>query len=273
MATAISRAGTPQAITPDWLVVATRLLALQPLAGIAIAIVVAALNGKVHSLVPVVTFGSILAFSFWGEHSATTFGWDRYYLPAIPMVVAVTLACWTPNARPGRWRRLDPLPTKLSAALLGASIFIAFPITAKSMLNKDIGNHQLEFGLNSLLDPRRYPPDEQKYRRAGVDGRVLAAYRDDKHLPDGSVLMDTFMNWGVWLNSNNPKQFLIDTDYDFKPALNRPWDFGVQYILVTNPAFNAAEDTVQKRYPTMWLDGAGIGTLVHSSIGAFGQEQ
>lgn len=275
VATAISRAGTPAAITPDWLVVATRLLALQPFAAIAVAVgfLAAAYNRKPHSLVPVVTFGAMLAFSFWGEYTATTFGWYRYYLPAIPMVIAVVLACWTPTARPAHGWRLDSFPTKLGAALLCTSLFIAFPVTAKSMLNKDIGNHQLEFGLNSLLDPRRYPPDEQWYRRVGVDDRVLAAYLDDRHLPDGAVLMDTFMNWGVWLASTNPKQFLIDTDYDFKPALNRPWDFGVQYILVTNPAFNAADDAVIKRYPKMWSEGADIGTLVHSSVGAFGQEQ
>ncbi|MGZ8746196.1 MAG: hypothetical protein ACXWZ2_03985 [Mycobacterium sp.] len=44
-------------------------------------------------------------------------------------------------------------------------------------------------------------------------------------------------------------------------------------MLVTNPQYNAVPDTVLTRYPTMWADGAGIGVLVQSAQGAFGQEQ
>ena len=275
VATSLARGAGVVDIGQEWMVLAIRTLAMQPFTGfaVAIAVVIVVSTRRIDGLLPVVTLGSILAFSLWGAYTDTTFGWFRYYLPAVPMVIVIALIWWTPTDEPvSRWR-MNTTPSRLGAAVLSLSLLIGVPLSAVSMLNKDIGNHQLQFGLNSLLDPDRHPPDEQWYRRVGVDDRILAAYLDRQNLPDGSVLMDTFMNWGVWLASNDPKQFIIDTDFDYTAALNRPWDFGVQYVLVTNPQYNAAPDTVLTRYPTMWADGAGIGVLVHSAQGAFGQEQ
>ena len=275
VATSLARGAGVADIGQEWMVLAIRTLAMQPFTGfaVAIAVVIVVSTRRIDGLLPVVTLGSILAFSLWGAYTDTTFGWFRYYLPAVPMVIVIALIWWTPTDEPvSRWR-MNTTPSRLGAAVLSLSLLIGVPLSAVSMLNKDIGNHQLQFGLNSLLDPDRHPPDEQWYRRVGVDDRILAAYLDRQNLPDGSVLMDTFMNWGVWLASNDPKQFIIDTDFDYTAALNRPWDFGVQYVLVTNPQYNAAPDTVLTRYPTMWADGAGIGVLVHSAQGAFGQEQ
>jgi hypothetical protein len=56
-----------------------------------------------------------------------------------------------------------------------------------------------------------------------------------------------------------------------KSRLNRPWELGVKYIVVTQSG-NASIDAINQRYPTLWDDGAGIGKLVHSSQGAFGKE-
>jgi len=85
-------------------------------------------------------------------------------------------------------------------------------------------------------------------------------------------LMDTFFGWGIWLASDDPKQFVVTSDYDFTPALNRPWDFGIQYIVLSNPALSDA-DAVHQRYPTMWFDGAGFATLVYSANGPGGDER
>lgn len=275
VSTSLARDSGMLDVPHEWMLLAIRTLAMQPFTGfaVAIAVVVIVSTRRIDGLIPIVTFGSILAFSLWGAYTDTTFGWFRYYMPAIPMVIVLALIWWTPTEMPiSRWR-MNTIPSRFGAAVLSLSLLVCVPVSAISMLDKDIGNHHLQFGLNSLLDPDTYPPHEQWYRRVGVDDRILAAYLDRQNLPDGSVLMDTFMNWGVWLASNDPKQFIIDTDFDYAAALNRPWDFGVRYLLVTNPEYNAAPDTVLTRYPTMWDDGAGIGVLVHSAQGAFGQEQ
>jgi hypothetical protein len=45
---------------------------------------------------------------------------------------------------------------------------------------------------------------------------------DSLHLPDGTVLMDTFIGWDVWLDSSRRKQFVITSDSDFIATLNKP---------------------------------------------------
>ena len=223
---------------------------------------VAILKRRVDILVPIAVLGAILVFAAWGHYTVSTFGWFRFYLPAIPLVIVLALVCWVPTSEPvGRWR-LDSLPTRMAAVLLTASTLAGTPVTAQAMLDDDnTTNQPLLLGLNSMINPHRYPPEV--YRRMTAPDQILADYLDRKNLPEGSVLTDTFVSSLVWLASDNPKQFLITSDYDFTAALNRPWEFGVRYILVSNPAGNAAKDAITERYPSMWADGAGIGRLAH----------
>ena len=276
VAGAVARSGPQaEAASDDWVVIAARMLGMQPLVGLAAAgaLALGVLSRKADALVPVFTFGPVLAFAAWGQYSSTTFGWFRFYLLAIPLVICVALVCWEPVATSARaWWRADSVPSRVGAGLLCASLAIGLPVTVHAMSNERIGNQQLQFGFKSLLDPDRYPPTEQWYRRLMVNDRSLAGYFDRKGLAEGSVLMDTFNTWGIWLASRNPKQFVITSDYDFTTVLNRPWDFGVKYIVASNPVISDA-DALNIRYPTLWSDGAGLGTLVHSVYGATGDER
>ncbi|MET0473787.1 MAG: glycosyltransferase family 39 protein [Mycobacterium sp.] len=259
-----------------WLVIAERLFAMQPFVGIAIILAAAlgALRVRVEAAVPVAVLGAVLIFAAWGQYSATTFGWFRFYILAVPLVVVVALVCWRPGAAAvGRWHPLS-FPSALGAGLLTVSMVVGIPVTTRSLLDEDItSGNQVILGVASLFDPQRYPPEERWYRRMGDDDRMLAKYLDGQNLPDGSVLADTFQIKLLWLASTHPRQFVITSDYDFTAALNRPWDHGVRYIVVTNPAGNAALDAINKRYPTLWADGAGIGTLSHSADGPFREER
>jgi hypothetical protein len=105
-----------------------------------------------------------------------------------------------------------------------------------------------------------------------TNGRLMADYLDRQRLPAGSVLMDTSYTGLVWLSSVNPKQFVVTSDDDFKAALNRPWEYGVTYLLVSNPSFTNA-DAVNLRYPTLWNDGAGFSKLVYSMSVANNEER
>nr|WP_228768746.1 glycosyltransferase family 39 protein [Mycolicibacterium malmesburyense] len=264
-----------EAASSDWVVIAARLLGMQPFVAVAAAATVAysVMRQKVEALVPVAVMGPVLAFAIWGQYTSATFGWFRFYLLAIPLVICIALVLWEPGQQPGNplWRA-ETAASRAGAALLCASLIIGIPVTVAAMSDERIGNQQLQFGLRSLLDPQQYPPTEQWYRRLMVNDRALADYFDRKQLPDGSVLMDTFNTWGVWLASDRPRQFVITSDYDFTATLNRPWDFGIQYIVASNPAISNA-DALNLRYPTLWQDGAGLGTLVHSVYGATGDER
>ncbi len=275
VAGAVRRGGLQaRAASDDWWVIAARLLGMQPFLAVAAAgaIAAAAITRRTALLVPVVTFGPILAFAVWGQFSSATFGWFRFYLLAVPMVVCIALLCWAPADAPRRAWQADTALSRAGAALIALSIAVGYPVTVRAALNDHIGNQQLQFGFNSLLHPDRYPPTEQWYRRLMVNDRVMADYLDRMELPPGSVLMDTFNTWGVWLSSGRPKQFVISSDYDFKAALNRPQHHGVRYILVSNPS-TTDPDMVNTRYPSIWFDGAGLGELAYSVYGATGDER
>ncbi|MGV1006315.1 MAG: hypothetical protein ACOYEV_16470 [Candidatus Nanopelagicales bacterium] len=275
VAAANRRSGpTAPAGSGDWVGIAARIFGMQPFAGFACgaAMVHGAVTRTLTALVPAVVFGPILAFAAWGQYSSTTFGCFRYYLLGIPLVICIALALCAPQT-PGI--RQTQGARRFGALLLCASVVIGYPVTVAASLNERIGNQPLQFGFNSLLFPDRFTPDEPQqvwYRRLMVDDRLLADHLDRMDLPDGAVLMDTFNTWGVWMSSTRPKQFIITSDFDFKAALNRPWEHGVQYLLVSSPITSDA-DALNVRYPTLWNDGAGMARLLYAINGAADEER
>lgn len=251
-----------------WPVIAGRLLGTQPLvlvaAGIAVAIGV--FRKRYDLLVPVVTMGPILAFAAYGQHAPTTFGFVRFYITAIPLVTCIAILCWIPsddsNAFAGA-RRIG--------MALCASIFLTMPITAVAMRDPSIGDTQIQLGVTSVLFPDKTHSHDSWYRRLNINESETAKFLDDQHLEPGTVLMDTANTWGIWLRSNNPKQFVLTSDYDFTVKLNRPWNLGVKYIVVTAPD-NYNADAVAIRYPKIWETGAGIGIPVLSVADAKGYD-
>lgn len=241
----------------SWSVIAARLFGMQPLLGVAVAAAVlyAALHRRMAPIVPVVVFGSTLAFAALAQHASLTFGWFRFYLLAIPLVICVALACHTQGRR---W---------MSRALILGSAVVSIPVTAPLIVDQDIAYGQLESGFVSLFDPAGHPPAEDPARRRLVSERQLARWFDNQQLPEGSVLMDTFLTWGIWLSSEHPRQFVITSDYDFVAAMNRPWELGVRYIVATNPERNVA-DALNRRHPTLWSDGADLAVPVYSTDGS-----
>jgi len=249
-----------------WVLISARLLGMQPFVGIAVAVSLtyATIARKPVLLVPLAVFGPVLAFAAWGQYSASTFAWFRFYLLAIPLVVCIALACWSPTDSPRHaWSAKTPV-SRIAAALICLSILVGFPVTVRAELNPLIDTSPRQLAFNSLLYPDRVSP-EGWYRQLLFHERWIADYLDRMRLPDGSVVMDTAYTFGVWVSSERPKQFVVNSDYDFKAALNRPWAFGIRYLLVTNPAFTDA-DAINLRYSSIWNDGAGFSQLVLSVI-------
>ena len=135
---------------------AHRLFSIQPLLGIAVILATARAvsTRRIDPLVPIGAFGTVLMFAGWGQLSGSTFGWFRYFMAAIPMVIVIALVFWTPPTRPAapadtRWRRCG-------AALLGASLLVGIPVTAKALLDPEIN-----LGATSVIGvriPRRSSP-------------------------------------------------------------------------------------------------------------------
>ena len=101
--------------------------------------------------------------------------------------------------------------------------------------------------------------DSGRVRAAASIGKTL----DALNLPKASVLLDVFLGFGIVANSDNPHQFVITPDRDFKAVLADPSAFNIQYLLVPPPDRELGElDAINRQYPNVYADGAGIATLV-----------
>ena len=91
-----------------------------------------------------------------------------------------------------------------------------------------------------------------------LDPITLARRFDAMHLPNGSVVMDTFTPCAslMLMNSVNPHQFVITSDLDFERTLADPVTFGARYLLLPPPEGYGTLDAVTRAYPTLYADGA-----------------
>lgn len=132
-------------------------------------------------------------------------------------------------------------------------------------MQSTVGNQT--YALRSIAYPNDAPADQNQLLLLFQDDRQIAALLDSQNLPPASVLTDAPRGWNIWLASSDPKQFVINSDKDFFDALNAPAGYGIDYILVYNPHLDGGQDAVNKRYPTMWDDGAQLGTLALRVVG------
>lgn len=251
----------------EWPVVAGRMFGTQPLVAVAsgIAVALSAFYRRNDLLVPVVMIAPILAFAAYGQHAPTTFGFVRFYITAVPLVACIAIICWIPEADPTTFAG-----ARRVGMVLCVSTFLAMPITAIAMCDRRIGDTQLQLGVASVLFPDRNR-DDRWYRRQSENESEVAKFLDAHQLGPGTVLMDTANTSLIWLLSNNPKQFLMTSDYDFTQALNQPWERGVKYIIVASPD-NYNADAVGIRYPEIWTTGAGISIPVLAVADAKGHD-
>ncbi|MEP9390757.1 glycosyltransferase family 39 protein [Gordonia sp. VNK1] len=248
--------------------VAAGLLGMQPLL-LVVAVVVtwtAIRTRTVDAAVVLAVFGSVLVFQIAAVLVGSTFGWFRFYLTVIPLVVIAVLVA----GGVGRHHSATGWP-RVSAVLMVLVLVTSIPVTAQTMLSPGIAKE--EYGLRSAFWPQRYPPDTYWFYWFGDVSRNVARWLDDQHLPDGSVLVDTFGLARIWLYSDRPQQFVIRSDFDFFPKLNNPATRGVQYILSQRPTGLGALDAINVRYPGMWDDGAQIATAAMTVVGPDGRPQ
>jgi hypothetical protein len=271
---------------------------LEPLLPILVIVVLvlAVRRTDLDSLVPLAVFGGVLGFEAFALVSGMTFPLFRYFIMAVPLMIVLITLLWPYRGVPappqprvrakqvalrkgtrlatrkGTFDRVFAAVTQFGAHLtnssrrrrvLGLCLVVLFlvpsiPLAWSGLTNRAIGTQWDQYGLRTVLSSDRYPVQMSPLR----NNVYVANYVDRLGLPEGSVLMDTYIGWDIWLNSNNHKQFVITSDYDFAAALNAPYASGIRYILVSDPAQDGSADAINLRYPTMYRDGAGIGSLV-----------
>jgi hypothetical protein len=125
----------------------------------------------------------------------------------------------------------------------------------------DLVDQQL---LNFVVWPSSAAAKANSYRTNWVSVKEEAARLDALHLRGGAIMVDNF-NFCVpnlILQSKHPKQFTIPNDQDFVQKMGAPYQAGVRYLLVPSPTQLGLADALNREWPTLYEDGAGIAQLV-----------
>jgi hypothetical protein len=88
---------------------------------------------------------------------------------------------------------------------------------------------------------------------------------DALHLGHGAIMVDDFDYCipNLILESSRPKEFLIPNDEDYVQKMGAPYQSGVRYLLIPDPAVGTGSvNAINRQWPTMYADGAGIAEVV-----------
>ena len=73
--------------------------------------------------------------------------------------------------------------------------------------------------------------------------------------PELEVLTDSFLSYPLLLRTERPEQFVITSDRHFEEALAAPHAY-VDALLIPEPVDTGQLDAINRRYPSMWANGA-----------------
>lgn len=253
-----------------------RILLLSP-GGIVLIVVLGVVGRRrraVGGVVPMVLLGAVLIFQVASAVAGSTFGLLRFFIIAVLLVTVLALAVPAANGniatrRPGRGRRdRGTVSGIIRPALTNAMVIVLLVAgtvsTTAAMTSKRWAPQEYALAAETPLASQMSAADledRQAVLRTWGTERRLAQFLDEKDLPAGSVLLDTTYGFPVVLFSSRPETFVIPSDPDFVTILSSPWERGVRYILTVPPEGRGATDAVNLRYPTIWDNGGGVGTL------------
>jgi len=213
-----------------------QLLALAPL--LALVLLVALWQArrvqKRWLLAPVAAFGGVLAFQSLAFLAGGTFGWLRFSLTAIPLAALLAAGLASPVLGPRRrWRLLAV------GVLVSSAVGSGWAMTSTRLAREESSQ------LAAVGDRADASAGQRDALHRFISERRIAHYLDGMHLPNGSVLLDTGAAFATVLESDDPKQFVITSDLDFRAVLADPSVYGVHYVVVSDNYL----DVVNRTYP------------------------
>ncbi|WP_433604047.1 glycosyltransferase family 39 protein [Dactylosporangium sp. CA-139114] len=224
-----------------------QMLGLQPLVPLVLLVVavVAVRRRDARSLAPLAVLGSVLLFDNLAFLMGSSFGWLRFQITVVPLLVLlVAILLTSPPARSAPPPRRAPRVLALTAGLLAAAA--AVPVTVHTLTDPRLAREESAFLNADGARRTRY--------LAGLNLHIGAAI-DALDLPDGAVLTDSAYSYAIILASRKPRQFVINSDRDFAEILADPKRHHVRYLLVSG---NGPADAVRAAYPR--LDATADGT-------------
>lgn len=267
-------ASTGQGTSGAWLWIVRQLIGLEPGVVVLGAIgLVLTFRGRWSMTVPTVAIlGAVVAFAVFGFMTGRTLGWLRYSITIIPLVSILALAVLardprtaleTPAEAPAHSAAYRLIAGRILGLAAVALVVVAVPVGVSTMLdpaqNPAYGGEA--FQLRPVLFPGEPLGNYSPFGQYDV-GHKVAAYLDPLHLANGTVLVDSAMGFPIILESANPGQFSTTPDRDFQEALLDPVSFRVKYFLVPEAIGYQSLDAINRAYPGIYDNGAGVGQLV-----------
>lgn len=255
-------------------------------------------------LAPLAAFGGPLAFSVLGFLAGATVGFLRYEIAAIPLAIILAGACVarsSPAVPAVHGPIAGMLPAIVSsrlATLRGAAQSIAGasrtgrrlprvpalvarlswpPFVAATVISVALA---LPASYLVLRDPLLAREEADQLRPVigndpsatatsfvvanSAQARQIASFLDSLDAPRGSILLDVALGNAIVLQSLHPDRFVITTDRDFERAVDSPAVFGIRYLVVSQNSGEGSLDALNRRYPGLYANGAGIAKEVRS---------
>jgi Dolichyl-phosphate-mannose-protein mannosyltransferase len=215
-----------------------------------------------RSLASLAVCGAPLVFHAVAASAGATFGWLRFYLLAIPLTILLAgyvAAAPIPGGSAQRWRTRAVLTSGIAVIAVVSSIATTGVVFTNPLLASD------EYALLQALTGNMRPDNPHTKQRFQGE-RKVAIYLDDRNLPEGSVLLDSWGGYAIVAASDNPPQFVLNVDRDFFAALARPHAF-VKYLLVPGGKVTAELDALNRSYPGLYDGKVPSTTLVREFTG------
>lgn len=203
-------------------------------------------------LVPVVLFGSVLAFEWVLHLAGSLFGFLRYQIALVPLVAVLLGVLLSRRAglraapRGPSWRTAGAVglvAVVLGSALASSAVLL---LTRPELASQEhLRVAPVVAALAGATDP------DPGANGMWADDRALAARLDALGLPPGSVLADSGSAFAVVAASRDPRQFVITSDDGFAAALADP-PAHVRYLLRNE---RGGVDTVRATWPDLGAPG------------------
>jgi hypothetical protein len=176
---------------------------------------------------------SIPALQFVMLLKGTSYGWLRFFFYILPIMVA-----WIPY----EINKLK-LNFKLALPVHMLGLVLTAALVSLAMTNPSTASEE--------YDTFNYGKNYNEQQLA----KQIAQYINDQ-LPDSLILLDSFTDFQVIVNTKDPTNLVITSDRDFKQVVADPRAHGVSYILVPPPIEGGLVNEINKRYPDLYKLGA-----------------
>lgn len=210
-------------------------------------------------IAPTALLGAVMLFALWAFMSGKSFGWLRFWIDAVPLMV---LACASLAANGLTMRASDrPLAGRIAVLTAVAACAVALPAGAITILTPSLAREEA-YQIHDLLPSATLGGAVAQANRPFVIGGEVARYMDSLALKPGTVLVDVATGFPIVLQSKDALQFVITPDRDFPAVLSDPAVFGVRYVIVQSGEGTGQLDAVGRMYNSAQRASGTLGQLV-----------